>query len=90
MPLLGVQQAPPPHSQASTPITIEDTTNQMESSRTNLEVFVKHVREYMVSHWEWEEYKQHSSQSPLPQHRLTVAPKHQALGVPSLRRWSSG
>ena len=36
----------------------------------------------MTSHGEWEECKQHSTQSALPQHMLTVGSENQALGVP--------
>ena len=48
------KQNPLPHSSSST-MALEYTNAQVESARTNLEVFAKQVRVYMVDHGEWVE-----------------------------------
>ena len=60
------KQIPPTHMPSSTPMTLEYTLSQLESARTNLDVFSKHVREYIAEQDEWVECVQPPSQSALP------------------------
>ena len=50
--LTGVVQ--PQRQDLAKPPTIESSAQQIESARTNLEVFAKHSRAYMVRHGERE------------------------------------
>ena len=46
------KQASPAHTPCSTPMTLEYTLAQLESTRTNLKVFSNHVNEYMAEQGE--------------------------------------
>ena len=64
------------------PLTIEYTSSQIDSAGANLEVFTKHVREYMTSQGEWEVRRQPVTQPTLSQHLTTLKPKNLVLEVP--------
>ena len=76
-----LQTAPPPCS-SDLSVALEYTSSQLESTRTNLEVIFKHVREYMVTQGEWVECVQATTQSALPQDKTTPMASSKSLGVP--------
>ena len=48
-----------------TSLTLEYTSTQFDSAKANLEVFTKHVREYMAKQEEWEVFDPPTTQSAL-------------------------
>ena len=67
----------------------EYTLAQLDSARATLEMFAKHVREYMAKQGEWEVFDMPASQSALPQHMSTVMSKTNMLGFPIIQAMAS-
>ena len=65
------QQATFPPCSSSPPVSLEYTSGQPESTRTNLDVISKHVRDYMVTQGKWEKYVQPTTQSAPLKHMTT-------------------
>ena len=77
-PTLQVPQLPHP---PVPPVVLDYTTSHIESARTNLEYFVKQVREYMVDQGKWVKCTQPSAPSTLPQDMPHSGTKSKAIGV---------
>ena len=75
----------PNHNECILPspsVSLEYTSSQLESTRSNLEGVSKQVREYMVSLGEWVDYVHPAAQSALPHEMITSGSPSGGLRVP--------
>ena len=77
--LTGPESQNPPPSLSKQPMSLEYTSTQLESARTNLEVCAKQVSAYMVDHGEC---VQLPPPSALPIQMTTTAAPSKGLGFP--------
>ena len=77
----------PCNSDQAKPPTIEYSSKELKSARTQLVMFTKHSRENMVRHGKWEVCTHPPTQSVLPSQCWQIHKARTSLECPSLNPW---